>query len=74
MFCIHTHESTHVCLRADYAHSASPVQVIPSPVYPELQVQVKLPGGVLVQAACTSQGLSTVHSLMSEREKEQHGK
>jgi hypothetical protein len=37
-----------------------PLHVTPSPVYPWLQIQVKLPGGVLAQAALVSQ--LTVHA------------
>ena len=40
--------------------SCLPEHVTPFPVYPWLQVQVKLPGGVLVQAALLSQLLAGV--------------
>ena len=45
-----------------------PMHVTPSPVYPWIQVQVKLPG-VLVQAALVWQLLasSVAHSLISEK-------
>ena len=65
----HAHVFTHVCLRPDCTHSASPVQDNPSPVLPLLHMQLKLPS-VFMQVACASQGLSTVHSMLSEREKE----
>ncbi len=47
------------------AHSLTSVQVVPSPVNPFLQVQVRLPA-VFEQVAFTSQPpLAVAHSLMS---------
>ena len=40
-------------------HSYLPIQTVPSPVYPRLQVQVKLPG-VFVQVASAAQLLASV--------------
>ena len=43
----------------------SPAQVVPFPLYPWLQAQVKLPG-VLVQVALVSQlSVPSLHSLLS---------
>ena len=47
--------------------SCLPEHVTPFPVYPWLQVQVKLPGGVLAQAALVSQLLAPLeHSSISD--------
>ena len=46
------------------SYSYLPIQLTPFPVYPWLQVQVKLPG-VLVQLALVSQlSVLSVHSLI----------
>ena len=44
--------------------TVSPVQLIPFPVNPTIHVQMKVPS-VLLQVAFSSQGLNSLHSLIS---------